>query len=440
MPQAFCLLLANLMRARNEDILSAEIFGDFEENAMLFRRSIILVAAIVWMVSDPYVRAAAPSTSGPYLVGVRREIFVDSNRTCAITRKKRTLITEIWYPAAPAARSLPVNRFEQFWPGPTGTLLARVAIGAFGGNYIEVNKHFKNQARRNAPIAEGAFPLLVFSHGNGGFRFQNTFQVEYLAAHGYIVAACDHTGNAAVTLLPDGPVIYHRETIKDVRRWDDRPRDLAFLVSRLEKENRRKDSWLYGKIKVGCYGALGHSFGGFTVARLAELDPRIKAILPMTLAGTLYDVRDLAGTGDEQMRQAASQARNIPCKIPLMVMLGDHDRTVHGEGNRRSRNYFARATGPRYLLMFKDAGHFTFTDMPQINPNFGDGVGIEKGKDGAPDFKYADASQLHRIINRYSVAFFDAYLKHDRAARQFLATNHYRRAMTYVIKDVRHRK
>ncbi len=376
-------------------------------------------------------RASNPRSAGAYPVGVRTEIFVDSDRICPITHKQRTLVTEFWYPAAASATTLPVNRFEQFWPGPLGTVLGKVAIGAFGGNFIEVNQRFKNNARRDAKIAAGKFPLLVFSHGNGGFRFQNTYQMEYLAAHGYVVAACDHTGNAAVTLLPQTPVIYTKQTIKDLHRWDDRPRDLSFLITRIEQLSMQKNSWLFERIERGNYGALGHSFGGFTVCRLAEMDPRVKAILPMTLAGTLFDAKDLATNADARKLIASVDIPNIPCKIPLLVILGDHDRTVGDAGNQRSKQFFERAVGPRYLLMFKDAGHFSFTDMTQINPNFGDGIGVEKGKNGTADFTFSDALVDQRITNQYTGAFFDTFLRHDDAAKKFLDANQYPEELGY---------
>lgn len=399
------------------------------------RRTLLPAICVMLTLATSATRASDPKSRGPHLVGVRTLVLVDSDRSCPITHKDRTLVTEIWYPAAASAAALPVNKFAQFWPGPLGTVMGKVALGAFGGNFVEVNRQFKNEARRDAKMANGQFALLIFSHGNGGFRFQNTFQMEYLASHGYIVAACDHTGNAAVTLLEAGPVIYNKQTIKDVRRWDDRPRDAAFLITRLETLSAQEDSWLYQKIQPGNYGALGHSFGGFTVSRLAEIDPRVKAILPMTLAGTLYDARDLA-TGTEAQQQLASiKIPNIPCKIPLMVILGDHDRTVGDAGNRRSTQFFERAVGPRYLLVFKDAGHFTFTDMAQINPNFGDGVGTEKGKNGQADFTFSDAGEDQQITNQYTVAFFDAFLRHDRAAKKFLDTNHFPSALQYTRRN-----
>lgn len=358
-------------------------------------------------------QGADPRKPGPFLVGVRTEVFVDQDRTCAITGKPRTLVTEIWYPAVTDAKA-PPNRFTDFFGLDEARLAAgKLVMSRFGGDFDQLNERFRNVARRGAALREGKFPLLVFSHGNGGFRHQNTFQAEYLASHGYVVVAPDHTGNAAVSLLPDQVVIYSSQTRTPERR-DDRPRDVSFLITHLGKLNEESGHWLAGHVAVDRCGALGHSFGGFTVCRAIELDARIKAILPMTLAGTL-----------------AETTESKPCAVPLMVLLGDKDRTVGERGNQRSTAYFDHATGPKYLLNFKDAGHYTFTEMAQINPKWGDGLGVEKDKEGNVTQTFSDAIEDQRITNEYSVGFFDAFLNSDESARKFIDANHAPEELVY---------
>ena len=50
-------------------------------------------------------------------------------------------------------------------------------------------------------VAEGPFPLVVYSHGSGGLRYIASYYTEAIASHGYVVAAPDHTGNTAVDRL-----------------------------------------------------------------------------------------------------------------------------------------------------------------------------------------------------------------------------------------------
>lgn len=380
---------------------------------------VTLFSVTLFSAALPSAHAGDPLQWGPYKVGVKTEILVDGDRQCAITGKPRTLVTEFWYPATEDADSKPLNQFSDFWVSPAGVIAGNLAIGAFGGNFAKTNETFKNVARRDAALKEGNFPLLVFSHGNGGFRHQNTYQAEFLASHGYVVAAPDHTGNSAISILPDQVLPYNKDTRKAERR-DDRPHDVSFLITHLLEQSAADDNWLSGRLDPVEVGVFGHSFGGFTSCRATELDDRIKAIIPMTLAGTVvFSAED--NVGEE-------------CSVPLMVILGDTDRTVGEAGNERSIRYFEQATGDKYLLNFKDAGHYTFTEMPQINPDFGDGVGVERDDDGTVTLTFSDTAEDQRITNAYSVAFFDAFLKHDSDAQTFLNQDHFPEELDYRRK------
>lgn len=375
---------------------------------------VVIVIGLLAAYAPSSCRGADPRKPGPYAVGVRTEVFVDEKRECAVTGKPRTLVTEIWYPATEDSDEYPLNKFSDFWGGPAGIAAGTLVIGRFGGQFGELENTFKNVAHRDAKAQEGSFPLLVFSHGNGGLRHQNTYQAEYLASHGYVVVAPDHTGNAAVTVLPDQIVPYSRDTKKNPERRDDRPHDVSFLISQLQELNTSEDHWLRSCLANDQIGVFGHSFGGFTACRVMELDPRVQAILPMTLAGTSRDPKE-------------SQA----CEVPLLVILGSADRTAGEDGNALSLAYFEKASGPKYLLNFKDAGHYTFTEITQINPQWGDGIGVEQGDGEEPAFTFSDAIADQRITSEYSVAFFDTFVKKRAAAKSFLDQNLYPEELEY---------
>ena len=48
------------------------------------------------------------------------------------------------------------------------------------------------------------YPVLIFLEGVTGYRQMNTFQVEELVSHGYIVVGIDQPGAAASVVFPDG--------------------------------------------------------------------------------------------------------------------------------------------------------------------------------------------------------------------------------------------
>ena len=61
------------------------------------------------------------------------------------------------------------------------------------------------QTVANRDVAVGApgerFPLVVFSHGNAGFRDQSTFLMTWLASWGIVVAAPDHPSRDLARVL-----------------------------------------------------------------------------------------------------------------------------------------------------------------------------------------------------------------------------------------------
>ncbi len=332
---------------------------------------------------------AAP---GPYPVGVRTVVLIDESRRDEFAGGPRTLVTEFWYPATDAARELPRAKFSEFF----GRYSAEGAR-AIKRDLAEIDSAFHTEARRGAVLRAGRWPLLLFSHGNGGFRHQNAWQMEHLASHGYLVVAPDHTGNASLSPLPDRAVGYDKKG--RLKSGEERPADIRFLIDRVTAGSDPLLSWVKGAADPGAIGILGHSFGGSTAVRLAGEEPRLKAILAMTVAFV-----------------------GKPGSIPTLVMLGAQDRTVGLAGNLASRGYFLACTGPRYLFVMPRGGHFTFTEMALLNPNFGDGIGKGKDRDGR-EMEFIPVDLAKRMIDAYSLAFFERYLRGSDEAGKFLESN-----------------
>src|SRR5204863_3656727 len=120
----------------------------------------------------------------------------------------RTLVTEIWYPASEEVRKSPKNKFSDFIPAAITPEIEQAVQSAYKMSVSEVDKVFWNESVRNAPVRDGKYPLIIFSHGNGGNRHQNTFWCDYLASHGYIITSADHVGNASMTILNGKPIPY----------------------------------------------------------------------------------------------------------------------------------------------------------------------------------------------------------------------------------------
>jgi predicted dienelactone hydrolase len=377
----------------------------------MHRRTIALVAfALLTVSSVARAKAPGPLSAGPYPVGVTTTVFVDASRTDNLTKQPRTLVTEIWYPASDDARRMPKNKYSDFIPGGITPEFDEVLKKTYKLSAAEIDNLYWNEARRNAPVRKGRFPLVVFSHGNGGSRHQNTFWCDYLASHGYLVVSADHTGNARWTIIDKKPVLYQLSERNNSAK--DRPRDMSFLLDKMIEWDRGADKRFAGRIDTARAAATGMSFGSMTSIWVADEDKRFKAVIAMSGAPPTHT--------------------NLT--VPSLRMLGTEDTTIGADGNARIREHHARHAGPSFLLEMKDGGHYSFTDMFKINKSFGDGIGAGKRRSGGEPFQFTDMETTYKIINSYSVAFLGYYLKGEREYLNFLRDNHWPNLLLWDAK------
>lgn len=316
---------------------------------------------------------ADPLVAGPYPVGVTRIELHDDARD-------RTLLTEIWYPAAESVRGEPPAPAESYLPPELAFLTADATIPLV--------------AVRDVPIAAGGpFPLVEFSHGNGGIRFQNTFQMEHLASHGFVVAAPDHPGNTFFS--SSGTTAEHAAN---------RPLDMSFVADELVRLTGEAGSPFAGWIDTSKgFGVTGHSFGAFTSLAVASIDDRFVAALPLALGGPVSDTYTAA----------------------TLLLLATEDHTIGLAGNQGVRDTFTRLPGPRFIGEVVDGGHFSFSFACQTGLGIGDGDGCKTGTrlvGGAP-FTFTDDMRVWQIVNGYSAALFGRYINGITEYDATLATN-----------------
>lgn len=353
-----------------------------------------------------------PTKAGAFPVGVTTTVCVDRTRDDKICGGPRTLVTEIWYPATEESRNLPKNKFSDFMFRGQVKDLDGSLKEFFSEGLAEVDKRFQNKSIRDAQPRDGKFPLIVFSHGNGGVRAQNAYWCEHLASHGYIVLSPDHTGNCAATVVNGKVIRYNPGSMALAAK--DRPKDVSFLLDRAEAFARGEDSRFAGRIDLEHIGVAGHSFGGFTSAAIIEKDPRVDAIIPMT---PVWPVRTNYTT-------------------PVLIYVATEDKTIGAFGNQQVRQRFDESKGPAYFVEVPDGGHFTFTEMFQLNPNFGDGIG--KGKritKPEEEVAYLPMAISYEIAQSYSTAFFGVYLKGQAGYKEFLHANHYGDKIIYKFSE-----
>ena len=141
----------------------------------------------------------------------------------------------------------------------------------------------------DAPVARGHFPLVVFSHGNGGWHLLYRELALHLAGRGYIVAMPEHPGNNRRDNTLTGSYL----------NLANRPRHLHMVIDAV-----LEDAHFAAHVDAKRIVAAGHSLGGYTALALAggkpwseqglpvtvEADARIRALVLLAPAAAYYMV------------------------------------------------------------------------------------------------------------------------------------------------------
>jgi dienelactone hydrolase len=299
---------------------------------------------------------------GPFPVGTVSWYLVDESRIDPYApdpQTPRRLVVQAWYPAEadPSGRPAPWMDDAQII---ARALADWVELPAF---FLDHLIYARSNALEDAQIAaSGPFPLLLFSHGWGGFRAQNTSQVQSLASHGYIVVAVEHTYASVVTVFPDGRRAQHNpntlpEDVSDevfrtaartlIDQWN---ADFDFVLENLVRMNAEAGNRFSGRVDMDRLGLLGHSTGGRAVLQFCTQDPRCRAGLVMD--PWLMDEEI------EAFRQGPAQ--------PFVFMFSENWRS--GPGSDRFQTYAFGIPGSPLVFTIQGTGHYDFTDLPALSP------------------------------------------------------------------------
>ena len=274
--------------------MSAKYFSLSFINPLLLRtKYLIIIICISSFYSCSYISSKTiklknlPEPSGQYSIGTRIYNWVDESRLEKFTDEvsdKRKLVVQIWYPIDKTIinksnyidhhnkRILPIAKqfeLEEVSPKLIALLLSNV-------------KNIMTNAELDAEITPSIhskkYPLILFSHGLGGMRMQNSIQIEELVSRGYVVIAPDHTYDANITIFKDGRIAefksseYDEDTeysIEDfysyrIPQINTRASDLSFIINELHNFQITSDDSLWKLIDLDNIGTFGHSFGGGT--------------------------------------------------------------------------------------------------------------------------------------------------------------------------------
>ena len=335
-----------------------------------------------------------PQPTGPYATGTRVEHLVDPVRMethVAGSSRPREIMVQIWYPATPDHQPLASYRRRR-----ETTLLS---------SYMAV---LKTHSYTDAAVAtSGApFPVLLFNPAWAGHRTQNTYQVEDLASHGFIVVGVDHTYNSGPVAFPDGRVIgptdthdiagFQNTTVAQqyafgAREVDIEAGDDVLALNTLSAANLDPRSPWFHRVDANDAGAFGHSFGGAVAAEVCYQDPRVKAALNED--GWMFG--EVATRGLDKPYMVMND--DSPAITP--AQLNSKDVQTRRESKLTdidiaNLNHTMGAFGG-YELTILGTRHFNFTDRPLYSP-------LRRLTDSGP----ISPRRAHEIVEAYTLQFF----------------------------------
>jgi predicted dienelactone hydrolase len=245
-------------------------------------------------------------------------------------------------------------------------------------------------------------PVVLFSHGLGGSREGSGYLGDHWSRRGYAAVFLQHPGSDTAVWqdVPPARRLAAMREAASLANFRLRVEDVAAVIDAVGAWHRDADHPLAGRLDPDRVGMAGHSFGAQTTQAVAGqsyplvgrrfTDPRIKAAVIMS-PGTPQGRRDPADAFAE-------------VAIPWLLMTGTKDTAVIGGQSVESRRavFPALPEGRAYELVLHAAEHSAFTDR------------------ALPGDREPRNANHHRAILALSTAFWDAYLRGDADARDWL--------------------
>jgi len=335
-----------------------------------------------------------PAPSGIYSIGTKIFEWTDESRDEWFTEEindKRRIVVQVWYPSEDT-NSAPVPYLvsaDKWLPALSGIL----ELPQFLFDHL---RYIGTHSFLNAPVnkqVENA-PLVLFSHGIWGMRFQNTAQFEALASRGYIVASVDHAYDASLTLFKDGTSADFRSgyegELSEEEFWAlrnpqlrTRVSDIRFMIDTIgSKKNQGAEVWT--AVDMENIGVFGHSYGGATSLIASIQDERIDAAIAL----------------DGWM---------IP--VPLDVIDKGSNKPFYYIGreswpdplNYQQLNKFLERSSNQSTMFLSGTEHFDYSDAPLFSPymqTFGLAGVIP-------------AEEIAKKLEDEIIGFFDNHLNHE---------------------------
>jgi len=244
---------------------------------------VLVSAAALWA----FPVFALPAPTGPFRVGTTSYVWSDRAETLTADPADRRYVgAQVWYPAHSAGGTATAPYLEH--PADLAALAGLLHIPAFVFSHLG---HVATTSLIRAPFARGvaAAPVVICTHGRGGYAQENTMAAQELASHGYVVVCLTQPYAASGVTLPDGhtitldPRMLQRSFVDATVPY--LAADVSTALDALTRIHADRGSPFYQHLDLHHVGMFGLSLGGEVTLQACRDEPRVRACAPIDTQG-----------------------------------------------------------------------------------------------------------------------------------------------------------
>jgi predicted dienelactone hydrolase len=264
-------------------------------------------------------------------------------------------------------------------------------------------------------------PVIIISHGIASSRRTFAYLAKHLVSHGFAVVVIEHpdTNLDKFDGFLEGSELFPKSI-----NLIEQPRDVQYVLDKLEQQARTNPK-LKNKLTLQQIGAIGQSFGGYTVLALGggklDRDESAQECQEDQYDRVLLDLSSLAKCtfNDLPPRNYQLQDKRIKAiiainplgkifgqegisniKIPTMIVSGTNDLVTPPVAEQIIPFTWLK-TPQKYLVLVQPGTHFSFLE---------EGIGVLP----VPDNLVGPSSHLaHPAIQALSTGFFKTYIAQE---------------------------
>ena len=269
-----------------------------------------------------------------------------------------------------------------------------------------------------ADEATSTFPVVLFSHGLGGSREGGKRWAEHWASHGYVVVALQHAGSDESLWkgAPPREIAGKMKAGMTLSNLTLRIDDVHFVIDEIMRRTEAGEV-AFANADPKQLGMSGHSFGAQTTLAVAGQKS------PTAITVNVIDkrIRSAIAFSPNARNQNALPRQFGDIKPPFFSITGTEDGSILDDGTKpeqRRLPFENMPAGQKYLAVFDGGDHMVFG---------GHGFGLRRPET-------ARDKKIQLDVMAATLAFWNATLKQDAAARHWLEKGDFR--ATLNAKDV----